>query len=185
MALDLLRDSDDNIELEIPVTGDINAPDFSISDIISTVTFKAIKNAVIYNYSPLGMFSLAAGIFDLATALKFDPIEFEYASVELNQGAKEQLDKVAKLMAEKPKVKFLVCAVATVNDWAALNPLKSDKDIVPPVDTQIILDIAEKRQKTVIDYLLNVGQIEGSRLLTCNTKLNKSEASKAIVELSI
>ena len=185
MALILLRDNDDNIELEIPVTGDVNEPDFSIASIISTVTFKAIKNAVIYNYSPLGMFSLASGIFDLATALSFNPIVFEYGKSNISDVSKEQLDKVAELMLKKPKVKFLVCAVATVNDWNALNPPKNENEAVLPINMEVIFELANKRQKIVIKYMINSYNIDTTRLLPCNVKLSDDKKAKAIVELSI
>ena len=180
LALNLLRDGDDNIELDLPISGDVDAPDFSVASIISIVTMKAIKEAVIYNYSPLGMISLASGIFDLATALRFDPIIFEPQTIVLTDKSKQQLDKVAKIMVDKPKVKFVICAQATRSD-RVVNETPVEKTFEP----QPLLDLAKQRQIMVLDYILTNKAIESSRLIGCNVKLSNDSKSKPKVEISI
>ncbi len=188
MALNLLRDSDDNIELDFPVTGNVDSPDFSIASIISTVSVKAIKNAVIYHYSPLGMFSLASGVFDLATALNFDPIEFEIQKNELNEETKKQLDKVVSLMSEKPRIKMVVCGEGTWLDYPdlTLEEIKQKKkEDFAKLDVTALLTLAKQRQSNVIKYIVEQGGIEKSRLLGCNVKMSKKKGAKPQVKLSI
>ena len=184
LALDLLRDSDNHIELAIPITGDLNNPDLSVSSIISTVTLSAIKTAIIYNYSPLGMLSLASGIFNLATALRFDPLEFDYRSVTLSVQSNQQLDKLSKLMQDKSKVKFLICGEATHADWTT--QIEGDnKQADDEINVDFILDLANQRQKNVIDYLINNHQIDATRLISCQVKISQNKNDKALVKLSI
>jgi hypothetical protein len=185
LALDLLRDSDNNIELEIPIKGDLDNPDLSISSIISMVTFDAVKNAVIYNYSPLGMLSLASGIFNLATALRFDPLEFEYSTIALTAQSKKQLDKVSEVMKSKPKVKFLICGVATEADWSAQKEHKNNQQTAPTINIDYILKLANQRQQNVLDYLTESHQIEATRLIACKVKVSQNKDDKAFVKLSI
>lgn len=186
MALNLLRDSDDNIELKIPLKGDADSPDFSIASVLSIVVVKAIKNAVIYNYSPLGMLTLASGILDLATALRFEPVVFDYGSSQLSNHSTQQLDKVAQIMQSKPKVKFLICAQATQADWPKLSGTEkqpvTEKTVI---DNQQLLDIAQQRQDKTIAYLVDKYQITPDRLLGCNIKIDPNKAAKATVSLSI
>lgn len=197
LALDLIRDSDNNISLNIPIHGKTDDPQFSVAGIISTVTVKAIKNAVIYHYSPLGMLTLASGVFDLATALKFDPVQFEPQNTELDAGDKEQLDKVVKVLADKPRVKFVVCAVATeadqvFKDEVVDQPVAETTDKpqppkvrrVPTLGPEQLVAIANERQQKVLDYLKS-GSIPAERLLACNIKIAKDKADKPVVNLSL
>ena len=185
LALNLLRDSDDNISLDIPLSGDANSPDFSLASIFTIVSAKAIKNAVIHYYSPLGMLSLASGIIDLATALRFDPIHFEKQSIALTSKAKQQLAKVLKIMNDKPKVKFIICAQATALDAIP----KEDETAEPKPDHKLdhkpLLELANQRQKVVMDFLINNESISSERLIGCNVKLSKNLNAPAIVDISI
>ena len=190
MALNLLRDSDDNIELEMPIDGDVNSPDVSIASVISTVSVKAIKNAVIYHYSPLGMLSLASGVLDLATALRFEPVKFGVSSVELGATGTEQLEKVVQLMTDKPKIKMVICGVAVQSDIPAEQPSdssvqpQSEKPKISKQEAEAIIALAKQRQRNVIEYISEKG-IDKSRLVGCNVKVDDDSQSQARVEISI
>jgi hypothetical protein len=93
-ALDLLRDKDNVINLSLPVTGDINNPDFALSDILFQASAKAMTTAVINYYTPFGLVTAAQGVFDLATAIKFEPITFAPGSAKLQSGNHENLAKL-------------------------------------------------------------------------------------------
>ncbi|WP_196139035.1 DUF748 domain-containing protein [Aliikangiella sp. G2MR2-5] len=190
MALNLLRDSDDNIELEIPLKGDMNSPDFSIASIVATVTVKAIKNAVIYQYSPLGMLSLASGVFDLATALRFEPIEFTARNTKLSDAGKAQLEKVISIMNDKPKIKMVICGVATRADMtesaqASARKAGDDSNKKAKVDPKPLIELAKIRQNNVIDYIVSNGKVAKERLLGCNVKLSGDMQMKPLVNISI
>ena len=184
LALNLLRDSDNNIAITLPVTGDIRSPDFSLSNVFSIVTMKAIKNAVIYYYSPLGLFDIASGIVNLATALNFDPVIFDTGSIELSEQAKIQLTKISKIMLEKPNVKFVICANATMSD-IEMTSSKTEISETEKVDLKPLIELANKRQGMIIAHLTKNGVVEASRLIACNVKLDKNPKAKAQVNISI
>lgn len=177
-ALDLIRDSDDNIELSIPVKGDLNSPDFSVSGVVSTVTLKAVKTAVLYTYSPLGFLSVAGELVNLATALRFKPIEFEPGKLVLTETAKSRLDKTAAVLKNKNKVSLVLCANATKADLPPETPFAE-------IHIPELLEKATARQKIVQSYLVEQQKIAPHRLLTCNVKLDKKATAKPVVKLSI
>ncbi len=110
-TLVLLRDKDDSIHLDIPVTGDVSSPDFNPMDAIVKATSKAATATLITFYTPYGLIYAGGNVlFDLATALNFDPIVFEPGSSELLEQNKQQLDNLARLLNEKPKVHLTLCA---------------------------------------------------------------------------
>ena len=201
LALNLLRDSDNNIELDLPIKGSTDDPEFSAASIVSTVMVKAIKNAVIYNYSPLGMLSLASGVLDLATALRFDPVAFQPTGLDIDAKGREQLDKVAQLMSEKPRITMLICGVATQADLPVQQTdqpttIQTDGASKPTpgpttaeaLTTEVVdslISTAKSRQDVVINYLVNEGGVARDRLLGCNIKLATKADAKPVVTLSI
>jgi hypothetical protein len=209
LALDLLRDSDDNIELSIPIKGDLNEPNFSIAGIISTVTFKALKTAVLYSYSPLSVLSIAGGLVDLATALRFKSVEFTVGATTLDANGQAQLDKVGSVLGKKAKIDLVLCANASLLD---LPP-----EVTPPVDEKAaknvtvtkwdentvnkavkvtldslndeqrkgLLAIADQRQQATKAYLTQQHKIAGHRLLLCNVKFKNKADAKPEVAISL
>ena len=196
VALNLLRDNDDNIELSIPISGDLNKPDFSLTSVISTVTFKALKNAVIYTYSPLGMLSVASGLVDLATALRFKPLDFAPREFALDDAAKTQLDKAGKVLSKKSKVDLVLCANATLQDLPVVSVVDSEgKTVVVPhkggvealsdEQRKLLLDTAIERHTAAQAYLVAKHNIAAHRMLLCNVKFDDKADSMPEVAVSI
>lgn len=198
LALNLLRDSDDNIELSIPIKGDLNKPDFSLSSVITLVTFKALKTAVLYNYSPLSVLSLAGGLLDLATALRFKSVAFANADVSLNADAKAQLDKVGKVLGDKARVDLVLCANLSLLDHPLI-PVTTENDkgekvvvnqmvelsAVSETQRQLLTELANNRQQAAKAYLVEQHHIAEHRLLLCNVKFSAKADAKPVVAISL
>lgn len=148
-ALSLLRDRDDRIKLTVPVTGDIDAPDFSLNDIIATVTSKAIKEAIINYYTPFGLVKLVGGAFNLATALRFDPVEFVAGKVDISDDSAKQLDKLATLLKERPQVHLTMCGYPVRSD--ALASYKPAEIGLKKADEQTPLKLTEKQTSELLN----------------------------------
>lgn len=110
-ALNLLKDSDNNIALSIPISGDVDNPQFSAADVISTVSLKAIKSAVLLTYSPLGFVTIASGVVDLATAMRFKPITFTPQQITLTDEHQKRLAQTAKVLTDKPQVSLVLLSL--------------------------------------------------------------------------
>lgn len=196
-ALSLLRDSDNSIHLKLPVSGDINAPDFSINNVISKVSTKAIKSAVINYYTPLGVFSLAGSLFDLATALRFKPIELEVGEALLDDTDKDQLDRLASLLRERPEIHIVICGISTQADRLAWFPdafenSTNDEDetvaVLPALDNDQNLrlnQLATQRGLNVKSYLHEVKKIDPKRLILCTPKHTPGDTQPPRVELQL
>jgi hypothetical protein len=195
-ALSLLRDRDNSIRLELPVTGDINAPDFSINDVMRKVTGKALKVAVINYYSPLGMLSLAGSLFDLATALRFEPIEFDTGNAKLDDDDRERLDKLVGMLKERPHIHLVICGVSTQADrrnwFGDTNEFMDDNaDEAPsklPSLSQEQLEklntLAKERSQVVKEYLLKQ-KIDADRLIICTPKHQPGDSQPPRTELQL
>lgn len=211
-ALSLLREKDDSISISMPITGDVENPDFSLADIIRKVSALAIKEAVINYYTPFGLVKLLKKGFSLATALRFEPVLFEPGNANLDQKDKEQLDKLATLLNERPKLHLVVCGYTTQRDFKYFYPKetakikrmleKNERDSepsdeaadglgekveIPVLDKQQekLDDLAGSRGKVVKQYLVDQHKIEKDRLILCNPKFDFTETGEMRTEITI
>jgi hypothetical protein len=96
LGLDLLRDRNDRIEGTIPVSGDMTAPGFSISDLVWDAFLGLIVKAATSPFDLLG--SIFAGEQDIDISL----VEFEPVSAELSGEALGKLDVLARAIVDRP-----------------------------------------------------------------------------------
>lgn len=114
MGLMLLSDSEGNIELDIPVSGNVANPNFSIADAVFLVGRKLVTQAVINYYTPYGLINLGSFAVGEATKMRFDSIEFGAGD---NQGDPKRLQRLSTLLGLKPQLSLVVCPVANGSDW--------------------------------------------------------------------
>lgn len=187
-ALNLLRESDNSIQLEIPITGQAEKLEVDPSDIIYTATSKAITSAVINYYTPFGLVAVAGGLFDLATALRFEPIIFESGKNELLKIDKEGLDKISTLMKERPKLHVTLCGFANKSDMDVLaielkpNKEKPNETSLQDKDKNKLLNLASKRGEHIKAILIE-NKIPADRLILCEPEFDLDAISG--VEISI
>jgi hypothetical protein len=195
-TLILLRDKDDSIHLDIPVTGDINNPDFNPMDAIIKATSKAATVTLITFYTPYGLVYAGGNIlFDLATAMNFDPVEFKPGTADIKNENKEQLNNLAKLMSEKPQIRLTLCGLTNIADLHALYPAlkakkkenKGDKNAVKITNEQSVAltKLAQQRQINIKNYLIKESAITHDRLILCAPEHQADEDSIAGVEINI
>ena len=102
LAVALLTDRNGIIDLDLPVSGSINDPQFSLGGVI----WKVITNLVVKAVT--APFSLLAAAFDGAGGGESSRIEFAPGTASLGATARESLDKLAKALADRPALKLTV-----------------------------------------------------------------------------
>ncbi len=105
LAVALLRDRRGEIHLNIPVRGDLNDPKFSLGGIIVKIFVNLIAKAVTSPFALLGSL-VGGGSQDLNQVL------FEPGMAELADPAKSILDKLAKILYERPGLKLEIAGNA-------------------------------------------------------------------------
>lgn len=200
-TLVLLRDKDDSIHLDIPITGDINNPDFDPMSAIVKATSKAATVTLITFFTPYGLIYAGGNVaFNLATALNFDPLDFEPGKSGLNTVNKEQLDSLTGLLTEKPQVHLTLCGSTNQADLFTLYPelnkvqqankdkddTASEKDIALTKEHRAALKkLATERQINSKNYLINISKISHDRLILCEPEPAAEEDSLSGVEINI
>ncbi|WP_144395492.1 DUF748 domain-containing protein [Pleionea sediminis] len=199
-ALTLLENNDDEIKLEIPIHGDADSPNFSVADVISTVTVKAIKAAIVYQYSPFGLLTLANGLIDLATGLNFDPIVFSPGEALLTSEHKNQLEEIAQLTRQKPQISIVFCGKVSLMDLPNTedsNPASEtspeekskrsslQKENLSEEQRSKLHELAKQRQANVISSLKNDYSVPQNQILSCNIKVSTMVEKVGKVTISI
>ncbi len=98
LAVSLLKDRNGKIEIDLPVQGDVNTPDFSIGPLIGRALRNAITKIVTAPFAFLG--SLFGGGKDMEFA------RFEPASASLPAAESKKMLQLAKAMSERPQLRL-------------------------------------------------------------------------------
>ena len=93
----LLEDSEGIIEIDMPVEGNLDQPDFKYGALVMKTLGNLILKAVTSPFSFLGSMMGIDG-----EALKFS--EFERGSADILPPEREKLDQIAKMMTKRPKI---------------------------------------------------------------------------------
>lgn len=108
LAVALLANRDGVVDLDLPVQGSINDPQFSIGGLIWKVVANLVTKAIT---SP---FSLLASAFGGGSG-ELSAVDFAPGTALLDAAAKERLDKVAQALAERPALTLTVSGEARLD----------------------------------------------------------------------
>jgi hypothetical protein len=98
LAIALLKDRKGQINLDIPVTGSLEDPEFSLGRLIIQVIVNLITKAVTAPFALLG--SLFGGGEELGY------IEFEYGRTNLSEDNHKKIETLTKALVERPALKL-------------------------------------------------------------------------------
>jgi hypothetical protein len=138
-ALSLLQDKENNIKLEVPISGDTSDPEFGLGDAIDDALIKAMKFSATtflkYALQPYGTFLAVAELGVKAgkkvTAIRLDPVFFKPGSAHLPDGASPYLERVAELMKNRPRMRLELCGKAVETDRIHDKQLEAEKASSP------------------------------------------------------
>ena len=197
-ALDMLRDDNDTIKLDLPVSGDLDNPDFDISSVINTAVGKAIKQGSLTYLTlalqPYGaLITVAKMAGEAASRVRLQPVEFAAGSSDAMVGAGDYLEKVAGIMQERPEINIKVCGLAVAGDRLALAGAAGEAgaalveeaaktagkegpgegERVAAVSDEQLLELASQRADYVKERLVSDQAVSAARLVDCQPRIGK------------
>ena len=98
MAVALLKDRDGNIELDLPVSGSLDDPEFKVGKVVLTVLKNIIVKIVTSPFAVLG--ALAGGGEELSY------LDFDAGISEIGPDNAGKIDKLTKILYERPGLKL-------------------------------------------------------------------------------
>jgi hypothetical protein len=173
MALGMLKDSDGNVELSLPITGDTSSPDFGLSGLLTLLVKQAtIIGARDYLVTTFVPFAQVVNVAVLAGkfALKVRINDLLYAAKEtdLQPSQQEFLQQFSALLKDQEDTQIKLCAIATAKDIDK----KSGSDISSPEDIKRLNAISMQRVDTFKAYMIEKENIPSARLLLCTPQID-------------
>ena len=198
-ALGMLRDKNNTIKLDLPVSGDIDSPDFEISDVINTAVGKAITQGSMtylkFALQPYGaLITIAELAGDAATKVRLQPVNFAAGEAVPVAESDGYLEKVAGILKDRPEVNIKICGLAVAADRAALGGTAAadakDKagasgKAVAAVTDQQLLELAKQRAAFVKDRLVIKYGASASRLVACTPEIDAAEDDDNVARVDL
>ncbi len=107
LAAALLADRNGVIDLDLPISGSLNDPQFSLGPVIVKVILNVIVKAI------TAPFSLLTGAFG-GGGEELSSVSFSAGSAQLAPEARAGLDKVAKALTDRPALRLTVVGTSSV-----------------------------------------------------------------------
>jgi len=195
LAISILTDKKNNVELDIPVNGSLEDPKFGTQSVVNILLAKIAKEGAMsylsYVLQPYGaLLSLGSMALDAAegASLQLEPAPFSAGSALLGDPARGYLNKLSELLQQREALKLKLCGHAVAADYqflsamaqkvAQLNNKPMALVITEPQLQTWLYNVAEMRGEEVKTYLQQERGIDGKRLFSCLPK-GDAESSKA------
>lgn len=175
LAVALLKNSRGEIDIRLPITGTLDDPQFSIGGLVWRAFVNLLTRVVTAPFS-----FLTGG--DGGTP---DQVHFAPASAELDDAARQQLDKLAQSLKDRPGLKIEITGHAdpgrdlpppeppTAASAPAAKDGKAEKaqtPKAPPPDPKVVLQtLADARADRVLTHL--AAQLDAERLLLTRSEI--------------
>lgn len=102
LAIALLKDGEGKINATIPIEGNVDNPQFAYGKLVWDAFVTLIKTAATAPFRAIG------SIFGVGGGEEFGAVLFPAGSDDIPPPEREKLQKIAKIMAERPQVKLTV-----------------------------------------------------------------------------
>jgi len=132
LAVALLADRNGVIDLDLPISGSLNDPQFRMGPVIWKVITNLVAKAI------TAPFSLLANAFGGGSGAELSTVSFALGSAGLADGARTGLDKVAQALQDRPALKLTVVGSAN---------LEAEREAIKREKLKALL-VAEKRRVT-------------------------------------
>lgn len=148
LAVALLKGPDGKIDLDIPVSGDVNDPTFKLGGAVA----KAFRNIIAGIAT--APFRLLAGLVG-ASSEEFSKIEFEAGASALTPPEREKLDKLAEALALRPNLSLTVAGpVDETVDGPALARGRVDERVEAGLAETKESDMLNVRRRQALESLI-------------------------------
>ena len=199
----ILQDNDDNIDLQIPLDGSLDDPQFGYQTVINKLAGKGLKNAAMGYLTkalqPFGaLISISQMVMDAQEKglfITLQPVVFEPAKAVLSADSKQYIAKLAGMMRERQGMRLNICGNAVAVDqppvWAAL--VEANKKKKEPLDVDILRlelepklqQLAERRNDAVKGELSQKHAIDIERVFGCYPKVDLKSKDSPQVSLGL
>ena len=173
LAISLLKGPDGNIDVDLPIEGDMNDPTFKLGGVIVKALVNLLTKIVT---SP---FNLLGKLVGLGDDEQLDNVRFEPGRSDLSPPERERVSKLAQALAQRPQIKLAVHGV--IDNDADARALK-EAQVAARIEAEVAGGDQDKRRQ-VLDGLVEerVPDIELDEVRESFTKA-PAEGSKPVLD---
>ena len=192
-ALSMLRDNKGNIELDIPLSGPVSDLNVGISDILITALGKAIVPAassyLVYSLGPYGALAyVGMKVGEKMLQVNLPPVVFAPQKSSLSGEHKKYLERVGKILQERPETDVQICPFVTSWEfWAKdkVEKVKTDTIEIDEKEREQLIQLGQDRATVVKMHLVDDYSIDANRLLICDTVIETDKKAVSEVKLQM
>ncbi|WP_423823003.1 DUF748 domain-containing protein [Salinisphaera sp. SPP-AMP-43] len=180
-ALKLLRGSDDLINFDTKIVGDVTNPYFSINNLVREAVLAGLRTALLSDYSPVGLLNNAKNKFlNLFRSVEDRPAFFAPGKHYVQPDDRKYLTLIAKGMTSHPDWTLHIAGQAVPADTKPMN-----LDGATAAERHARLEaLARKRQGAIRDYLA-ARNVNPDRILASDPSVLDSTDARPAVTFSL
>lgn len=173
VALGYLKDKNDNIELKIPLSGDVNDPAFGTQYITSLIVKKAVmsqaKSYLINTFLPYAnVITVAMIAGEQALKVRFEDLPYSPGQIQISEDQYAFVDQLTALLNKKTDLRIHACAYATGKEGESREARRT---------------LSTERARAFKKYLVEQKSISSERILQCEPKIDTRENAKPRIEI--
>lgn len=192
-ALSILRDSDKNISLDVPLSGHVSDLNVGISDVLITALSKAIVPAasgyLMYTLGPYGALAyVGMKVGEKMLKVELPPVDFVPGETDISEEHKKYLEKVAEILKGRPETDVQLCPQVVsweFMDEKQINEVQGADVEVDEKERDKLVELGQQRAKAVQTHLVSTHEVDTSRLLICDTLLVTGKDNKPLINLNL
>ena len=186
VALGMLKDSDGNVELSLPLAGDTSAPSFGFSGfltlLVKQATMSAAKDYLITTFVPYAsVMKVAMAASEFALKLRINDLNYAAGETELTTEQLEFSRQMSVMLADRGDVNVKLCAIATASDIE----LEDVSTIHQAENIERLKAISRQRAENFKIHMVEQLNVPSARLLFCTPQIDSSKGAKARIKFVI
>ncbi len=186
-AMDMLRDKQGNIGMDVPISGALSDLKVGLGDAIGKALRSALKSSTIaylkFVNPTYGVgVTVIEKVKEQIQKIRIGPIEYEVGRSDLPTTAAKYLAETAAKLKKNTKLDVRVCPYATNKDLAAVAG-KSLNEVVRKEMIDKVVQLGHDRAAGIKQELITRHDVAPGRVIICVTKYDKKEGAKPRVKL--
>lgn len=186
IALGMLKDSDGNVELSVPLAGDTSAPSFGFSGfltlLVKQATMSAAKDYLITTFVPYASVmkvAMAAGEF--ALKLRINDLNYQPGETALSAEQLEFSRQMSVMLADRENINVKLCAIATASDIELADASQAHQ----AENITRLKAISQQRVEIFKAHMVEELNVPSAKLLFCTPQIDSAKGAKGRIKFVI
>ncbi|MFT4610343.1 MAG: hypothetical protein ACI8VY_001375 [Cellvibrionaceae bacterium] len=175
LALGMLKDSEGNVELSLPITGDTRSPSFGFSGfltlLVQRATLLGARDYLVTTFIPFAqVVNVVALAGSYALKVRVNDLPYLPENIDWQPEQQEFLQQFSALLRDRDSTQVKLCAIATAKDIGK----EPGSDLTSTEDRARLEEISRQRVSIFKAYMIEEEKIPSSRLLLCTPQIDSS-----------